>query len=94
VEETFKVECDYSMEQHAFKNVNNCSNTSSYSYSETSGHQSSNLYLKVAYFFNTSVDKTSVADSDSCFPALVSNTCSSVDKNLKLSWSLIVLGDS
>jgi hypothetical protein len=32
-----------SMEQHAFKNVNNCLNTNIYSYLETPGVQKSNL---------------------------------------------------
>jgi hypothetical protein len=32
----------FSMEQRAFKDVNNCLNTNIYSYSETSGGQSSN----------------------------------------------------
>jgi hypothetical protein len=49
------------MEQQTFKNVNNCLNTNIYSYLETSGGQSSNLYLNVVHFFNTSVYKTSVA---------------------------------
>jgi hypothetical protein len=44
------------MEQCTLKNVNNCWNTSIYSYLETSGGQSSNLYLNVVYFFNTSVN--------------------------------------
>ncbi len=39
------------MEQHALKNVNNCLNTNIYSYLETSGGQTSNLYLKVGNFF-------------------------------------------
>jgi len=42
-----------------FKNVNNCLNTSIYSYLGTSGGQNSNLYLNVVHFFNTSVNKTS-----------------------------------
>ncbi len=42
------------MEQHTLKNVNNCFNTSIYSYLETSGGQSFNLYLNVVYFINTS----------------------------------------
>jgi hypothetical protein len=49
------------MEQHAFKNVRNCLITNIYSYLETSGGQSSNLYLNVVHFFNTSVNLTSVA---------------------------------
>jgi hypothetical protein len=39
-----------------FKNVNNCMNTNIYSCSETSGGQSSNLYLKVVHFLNTRVN--------------------------------------
>jgi hypothetical protein len=38
-----------------FKNVNSCLNTNIYSYLEISRGQSSNLYLNVAHFFNTSV---------------------------------------
>jgi len=49
------------MEQHALKNVSNCLNTNIYSYLETSSGQSSNLYLNVVHFINTSVNKTSVA---------------------------------
>ncbi len=41
------------MEQRTIKNVNNYLNTNIYSYLETSGGQSSNLYLNVVYFFNT-----------------------------------------
>jgi len=49
------------MEEHTLKIVNNCWNTNIYSYLETSGGQTSNLYLNVVHFFNTSVNKTSVA---------------------------------
>ncbi len=49
-----------------------------YSYLDTSGGQSFNLYLNIVHFFNTSVNKTSVADWDSCFPALVPNMCCSI----------------
>ncbi len=45
-----------SMEQPALKNVNNCLNTNIYSYLETSGVQSYNLYLNVVHFFNASVN--------------------------------------
>ncbi len=38
-----------------FKNVNNCYNTNIYSYLETSGGQSSKIYLNVVHFFNASV---------------------------------------
>jgi len=43
------------MEQRTLRNVNNYLNTNIYSYLETSVGQSSNLYLKVVHFFNTSV---------------------------------------
>jgi len=43
------------IEQHALKNVNNCLNTNIYSCLETSGGKSSNPYLNVVQFFNTSV---------------------------------------
>jgi len=57
-----------------FKNVNNNLNSNIYSYLETSGGQSSYLYLNVAHFFNISVNWTSVAAQDNCFLALGSNT--------------------
>jgi hypothetical protein len=44
------------MEQHALKIVNNCLNSNIYSYLETSGRQSSNLYLNIVHFYNTSVN--------------------------------------
>jgi hypothetical protein len=66
------------MEQHTLKNVNNYLSTNIYSYLETSGGQSYNLYLNVVHFFNTRVNKTSVAALNSCFPSLVSNMCCSV----------------
>jgi hypothetical protein len=49
------------MEQRALKIVYSCLNTNIYSNLESSGGQSSNLYLNVVHFFNTSVNKTSVA---------------------------------
>jgi hypothetical protein len=45
-----------SMEQRTLKNVSNCLKTNIYSYLETSGGQSSYLFLFVAHFFNTSVN--------------------------------------
>jgi hypothetical protein len=39
------------MEQHTFKNVNNCLNTNIYSNLETSGGQRSNPYLNAVHFF-------------------------------------------
>jgi hypothetical protein len=65
------------MEHRIFKNVNNYLKTNIDSYFATSGGQSSNLYLNV-HFFNTRDNLKSVAAEDSCFPALVSNTCCSI----------------
>ncbi len=44
------------MEQHTLKNVGNCLNINIYSYLETYGGQSFNLYLKFIHFFNTHVN--------------------------------------
>jgi len=44
------------MEQCALKNVSNHLNITIYSYLDTSGGQSSILYLNVVHFFNTSVN--------------------------------------
>ncbi len=44
------------MEQRALQNANNCLNSNIYFYLKTSGGQSSNLYLNVVHFFNTSVN--------------------------------------
>jgi hypothetical protein len=49
------------MEQRTWKIVNNCLNTNIYSYLETSGGQSFNLYINVVHFLNTSLNKTPVA---------------------------------
>ncbi len=49
------------MEQCALKYVNNYLNTNIYPHLETSGGQSSNLYLNVINSINTSVNQTSVA---------------------------------
>jgi hypothetical protein len=43
------------MEWPNLKIVNNCLNTKIYSYLETSGGQSPNLYFYVVHFFNASV---------------------------------------
>jgi hypothetical protein len=48
-------------EQRTLKNVNHCWKTNIYSYLETSGGKSHNLYLNVVHFFNTSVNLTYVA---------------------------------
>ncbi len=48
-----KVFCFITMEHHTSKNVHNFCITDSYSYLETSGGQSSNLYLNVFHFLNT-----------------------------------------
>jgi len=45
-----------STEQRTLKNVSSCLNTNIYSHLETFGGQSSNLYLNVVHFFNTSVN--------------------------------------
>jgi hypothetical protein len=44
------------MEQGTLRNVNNYLNTNIYSYLETSGGQSTNLYLYEVHFFNTGVN--------------------------------------
>ncbi len=44
------------MEQRALIDVNNYLNTNIFSYLETSGGQSNNLYLNVVDFFNTYVN--------------------------------------
>ncbi len=44
------------MEQRTLKNVNNYLNISICSYLETSGGQSTNLYLDVVHFFNASIN--------------------------------------
>jgi len=44
------------MEQDALKNVNTFLNSDIYSYLETFGGQSSNLYLNVVNFSNTSAN--------------------------------------
>jgi hypothetical protein len=53
--QTNSLPCD-GMEHHALKNVNNCLYTNVYSYLETSGGISYNLYLNVVHFFNTRVN--------------------------------------
>ncbi len=69
------------MEQYALQNVNNYLNTNINSHLATSVGQISNLYLNVVHFLNTSVNQTSVAALDSCFPELVSKTCRSIASN-------------
>jgi hypothetical protein len=44
------------MEQRTLKDVNNYFNANIYSYLVTSGGQSSNPYLNVVHFLNTSAD--------------------------------------
>jgi hypothetical protein len=44
------------MEQRTLIVVNNCLNTNIYSYWETSGGQSYNLYLNVVHILNTSLN--------------------------------------
>ncbi len=58
----FQVHSDApTMEQRALKNVNDCMNSNIYSYLETSGGKSYNLYLNIVHFFNTIVNQTSMA---------------------------------
>ncbi len=45
----------YTMKQRTLRNVYNCLNTNIYSYLETSGGKSYNLYLKCCSFFSTPV---------------------------------------
>jgi hypothetical protein len=47
---------DTIIEQHTLKNVNNYLDTYVYCYLETSGGQSTYLYLNVAHLFNKSVN--------------------------------------
>ncbi len=49
------------MEHHTLKNINCCLNINNYSYLDTYGGQSPNLYLNVVHFFNASVNYKSVA---------------------------------
>ncbi len=44
------------IEQRTLKNVNNGLNSDIYSYLETFGGKSYNLYLNAVHFFNTSVN--------------------------------------
>jgi len=54
---TFKKTAIFTMEQYCtLRNVKNYLNTNIYSYLETSGSQSYNLYLNVIPFFNTSLN--------------------------------------
>jgi hypothetical protein len=56
INETFK-KCSIQFYGTAcIKNVKNCLNKNIYSYLETSGGQSFNLYLNIVHFFNTSVN--------------------------------------
>ncbi len=54
-EQTLKLTLQ-TMEQRTLKNVNNYLITNIYTYLEKSSGQSSNLYLDVVHFFNTSVN--------------------------------------
>ncbi len=61
------------MEHHTLKNVRHCLNNNIYSYLETSGGQSSNLYLNTVPFFNTSVKLDICGNLRMFFPILVPN---------------------
>ncbi len=56
------------MEQHTFKNVNNCLNTNIYYYLETSGGQRFDAYLNALHFFNTRVNHK-IADNSATVEA-------------------------
>jgi hypothetical protein len=81
-----------SMEQRDLKNVNSYLNTNIYSHLETSGDQSSNLFLNVVHFFNTSVIRH-LWQLKTCFAALVSNMCCSIQitalKNYLIIWTVL-----
>ncbi len=62
--------------QHTLINVNNCLYTNIYPYLETSCAQSSDLYLNVVHFSKPMLIRHMWQLKDSCFPALLSNTCS------------------
>jgi len=64
------------------KSVNNCLNTNLYSYKEMCNGLSSILFKKVVHFFNNSVNYTSTAAQDSCFTALGSYMCCSINYGL------------
>jgi hypothetical protein len=53
---TKTIKASFLLEQRTLKNVSNGLNTNIYSYLETSGGQSHNLYLNVVHFFNTSLN--------------------------------------
>ncbi len=72
------------MEHRTLNNVNKYLNTNIYSYLKTSCGQSSNLYLNVVHFYNTRVNKTSMAAQDCYFSALVSNMHFSIETWLKV----------
>ncbi len=76
------------MEQRTLKNVNNCLNADIYTYSETSGGQSSNLYLNVVHF-STTVLIRQLWKLRPCFSALVSNTCCSIVHNCTLNFGSV-----
>ncbi len=44
------------MEQHAFKDINNCLNTNNYSYLDISGGQRPKPYLNTVDFLNSRAD--------------------------------------
>ncbi len=70
------------MELYALKNVDICLNTSIYFYLETSGGQSSNVYLSIVNFFHHQCSLDIVPAKDNCFSALVSNTCCSMGEGV------------
>ncbi len=75
---TVTIECAYSMEEHALKNVNNCLNTNIYSYRDIWWSKYKSIF-KCCSFFNAIVNQTSEAVQNCCFIALASNMCCSID---------------
>jgi hypothetical protein len=69
------------MEQHTLKHVNNCLNIYIYSYLETSGGKSYNLFLNLVHFLTPVLIRHLFHFKKTGFPALVSNMCCSIISN-------------
>jgi hypothetical protein len=70
------------MEQHTLKHVNNCLNINIYSYLETSGGKSYNLFLNALFIFLTPVLIRHLWQlKKTGFPPLVSNMCCFIISN-------------
>ncbi len=71
------------MEQLALKNANNCWYTDIYSYLETSGRQSYNLYLNVVHFVTPVLIRHLWQLKTVVFSAKVTNTWCSIIMKIK-----------